>query len=843
MRGNGILLLVLAAGLVLSWQASTILQERASSRLQRSFLGVAESRIQTLQREIDSNMALLRSVAALFQSQSTVSPEQFAAFVSSTGEDHALRSLVWVPRVTREELPGFLERTRAMGLPDFRIHVGGAAAAPVQDEYFPILYVEPWEENRELVGFDLSSELTSLEPMGRSRELELPVAVSHGTNGDHDFVVFLPIYHDADPATGIRFLRGFVRGTISIEDVVRESREGLKPLRAWVALHDPSARPGRDLLFSEGGHSDHDSQVPGATGQIELAGRQWEVRSRPLDTVYQVEPWLAWAPFAMGSLFTVLFVAYLRSLAGRTAQVQQLVTQRTAELEDEIRERKGTLRKLRQSEEQFRDLFENSQALIWTHDLDGVILTSNPAAAQSLGHAPEELIGKNLRDFILPTERHTLTEYLDSIRKQSTAKGVLRLYTKNGATRIWLYHNSRHDEEEGQKSYVRGHALDVTESKRAERELERLSRQNQLILDSAGEGIYGVNLAGECSFVNPAAAKFTGYSQDDLLQAEVPVHEILHYSRVDGSDYPWGDSPVFKTLQDGKVRRVQGDVMWRRNGTFFPVEYVCTPLVERGRIVGAVVTFQDVTERTKIEQMKNEFVSIVSHELRTPLTSIRGSLGLLAGGVLRKTPERAEGMLKIALNNTDRLVRLINDILDIERLESGRVTIEKRECRLEDLMKQAVDVMDAMGSENGVTLQAEATDCPIHVDPDRILQVLTNLLSNAIKFSPRGGKVTLSAEPRKADVLVKVSDVGRGIPSDKLDKIFERFQQVDASDARKKGGTGLGLAICRTIVEQHGGEIWVESVMGAGSTFFFTLPLKPAARIRHSWESFESTAL
>lgn len=281
--------------------------------------------------------------------------------------------------------------------------------------------------------------------------------------------------------------------------------------------------------------------------------------------------------------------------------------------------------------------------------------------------------------------------------------------------------------------------------------------------------------------------------------------------------------------------------MWRKDGSRFPVEYVVTPIVEDDeRILGAVVTFQDVTERKAVEQMKNEFISIVSHELRTPLTSIRGSLGLLASGLLTKFPDKAEKMLKIAVENTDRLVRLINDILDIERLESGKVSVEQQECDLSELMKGATETMQAMASSNGVKLVLEPMREKVWADSDRILQVLTNLLSNAIKFSESGKLVSLKAQEWEPGwVRVDVIDQGRGIPAEKTSKIFERFGQVDASDSREKGGTGLGLPICRTIVEQHGGRLWVESVLGEGSTFSFTLPTEV---LESSSEVLDSTA-
>lgn len=219
-------------------------------------------------------------------------------------------------------------------------------------------------------------------------------------------------------------------------------------------------------------------------------------------------------------------------------------------------------------------------------------------------------------------------------------------------------------------------------------------------------------------------------------------------------------------------------------------------------------------QRKHLDNLKDEFISTVSHELRTPLTSIRAALGLLSAGVAGKVDEKAANLLRIASSNTDRLVRLINDILDLERMESGRAPLLIRRCALPELVQQAVDTMRSMAEAASVRLEIapEPANTPITFDgdPDRILQVLTNLLSNAIKFSPAGAPVRILTASDGTNLVLQIEDAGRGIPADKLETIFDRFGQVEAADAKQKGGSGLGLAICRSIVAQHGGTIWAE---------------------------------
>lgn len=239
-----------------------------------------------------------------------------------------------------------------------------------------------------------------------------------------------------------------------------------------------------------------------------------------------------------------------------------------------------------------------------------------------------------------------------------------------------------------------------------------------------------------------------------------------------------------------------------------------------------------LTERSELDTIKDEFISTVSHELRTPLTSIRGALGLLSAGLMGTMDAKAQNLLRIAVTNTDRLIRLINDILDLERMQSGSDPLHLARCSFRDLAQQSIETMTAMADGALVKLEFLLAAPPESVyfdgDPDRILQVLTNLLSNAIKFSPSGGTVEIRIEADLDSILLRISDQGRGIPLDQLDSIFDRFKQVEASDARQKGGTGLGLAICRTIVHQHNGSIWAESNVqqgrGPGASLVVSVP-------------------
>ncbi len=363
--------------------------------------------------------------------------------------------------------------------------------------------------------------------------------------------------------------------------------------------------------------------------------------------------------------------------------------------------------------------------------------------------------------------------------------------------------------------------------------LAESEERTRLILQSVGEGIYGLDRDGRTTFVNPVAVEMLGYEPEEILGRF--MHDLVHHSKADGSPYPVEECPTTRTFVEGEAVSVSEDVLWTKDGTSIPVEYTSTPVRKGEALVGAVVSFRDITERKEVERLKNEFVSTVSHELRTPLTSIRGSLGLVAGGATGELPERAAELVRIAARNSERLILLINDILDMEKIESGKLDFTLTPQPLMPLVEQAVEANEAFAAEHEATLVVESDidgDIKVNVDENRMAQALTNLISNAAKFTDEGTPVELTVSRQDNAVRVGVRDHGPGIPEAFRNRIFEKFSQADASDQRKKGGTGLGLSITRALVDQMGGRIWFETATGEGTTFFLELPVWTPARRR-----------
>gem|GEM_PF-2950683 len=352
--------------------------------------------------------------------------------------------------------------------------------------------------------------------------------------------------------------------------------------------------------------------------------------------------------------------------------------------------------------------------------------------------------------------------------------------------------------------------------------LNRSEAEFRVLSEAAPIGIFRIDITGNCTYVNPRAQTICGYTLEEALG--LGWQRSIHPDDRKQQWTKWRTAMLAHREYADEIRYVHQD------GTVRFARVRTAPIVSSGEIIGQVGTIEDITEVQEMEQIKREFLSIVSHELKTPLASIRGALALLSTGLFDDEPETAQEVLEIATSDTERLVRLVNDLLDLERLESRQITLIQQWCDAATLMQRSIDSLQPLAEEEQIFLMFTPLSQQIYVDPDRLIQILVNLLGNAMKFSSpqqavhlSASLVTIAGEPM---IRFQVKDHGRGIPADKLTLIFERFQQVNSTDVRQQDGTGLGLAICRNLVQLHGGQIWVESTLGQGSTFYFTLPLR-----------------
>jgi PAS domain S-box-containing protein len=360
---------------------------------------------------------------------------------------------------------------------------------------------------------------------------------------------------------------------------------------------------------------------------------------------------------------------------------------------------------------------------------------------------------------------------------------------------------------------------ELEERRQAEANLRELERRWRTLLENVPLVVVGLDRNGQVEYVNPFFLELTGYVQGEVLSKDWFNTFVPKSQR----------QQAFEEILTQQFRPHYQYSILTKSGAEKIIVWNSTRLRNwQGEVSGTMSIGLDITERYAIEQMKDEFISVVSHELRTPLTSIHAALKLLASGLVPPNSEDGKRITKIATENSEHLVLLVDDILELERLESGKINLDKQPVNSLDLMHRAVAQVQVIANQAGITLEIAEPDITLYADGECLLQVLVNLLSNAIKFSQAGSTVWLTVQWLGSEVKFTVKDTGQGIPTDKLESIFERFHQVDATDSRQKGGTGLGLAICRSIVEQHGGQIWVESVLGKGSSFYFTLPVHVA---------------
>ena len=362
----------------------------------------------------------------------------------------------------------------------------------------------------------------------------------------------------------------------------------------------------------------------------------------------------------------------------------------------------------------------------------------------------------------------------------------------------------------------------------AERRKETVAarREVRAVLRGTGDGIIGVGLNGACTFLNEAGSRLLGYSKQELKGKS--VHSMIHHTRWDGSDYLLKECPVHLSLASGDTAKTFDDILWRKDGSSFPVQLAVSPMTDGLEILGVVLTFTDMTEIRETEEAlkqaisaRDEVLAVVSHDLRNPVGTIAAAAELVADVPLSQ--ERRNEHLHTIRRAADRVNRLIQSLLDVAKIEAGKITLELSFEEINELVNDAVTQAGWLAEQEGVQLlfEEEETSSRVHVDRNKMLQVLSNLIENALKYTPEGGRVTVSAKREGDNVLIVVADTGVGIEPQVLNNLFDRFWQGHRKDGK---GSGLGLTIVKGILQAHGTTANVRTEVGEGSSFEFTLP-------------------
>jgi PAS domain S-box-containing protein len=475
-------------------------------------------------------------------------------------------------------------------------------------------------------------------------------------------------------------------------------------------------------------------------------------------------------------------------------------------------------------ENQVRSFFEHSQNPMCVAGFDGLFIRANPIFEKLVGIGSDSLVTTPYLMLIHPEDQTKTMDALRQLAEKSTMSVTLenRIKSHDGSYRWVLWSVST--DSEGQALYVSGN--DIMDR----RILEESQAKYVEIVRSSADAIISMDLDGNILSWNPAAEKLLGYT----------AVEILGRSRriIAPDEDPNSEVEILKILREGQTLEPFETVRRRSDGQNIHISLHVSPIFDHsGQFIGTSRIMRDISARKELDRMKSQFISTVSHELRTPLTSISGALGLLVGGVGGQLPDKAANLIQLAHKNSGRLTTLINDILDIEKIEAGEMRFRFETIKLESICKQNLETLQSYAEKYQVSYRFENStpvNTPIRVDPDRFSQVLANLLSNAAKFSPPGASVILRVEQVNGNIVLSVIDFGRGISPEFLPRLFQRFAQEDAADTRAKGGSGLGLSISRALMERMSGTLAYIPGTPNGSIFQITMPVAVPAVIAQS---------
>ena len=823
-----VLIGLIGAFLLFNWTAKEQ-QQHAKEKFDELSLQVAIS----LGRQIGRSEDSLTSVTAFFSGSKHVGRDEFRVFVSRAVSGHVgVQALEWIPKVPDADRAIYEDKARKEGLKDFsfrQIGDGGLVAASRRGAYFPVYYIEPMAGNQRAVGFDLASNPVRKAALEQARDTgqmvsSARITLVQETAKQSGILVFAPIYSEGLPIRTVderrRALAGFALGVFRIGDLLEASiPESMLGEDFVIALYDASDADNLSPLHHIG--IDDGNRVPNRGDiaddhhfeqELSFGGRQWHLVVTPKNGKLPIEQsWVPWLLVAVVLFIMSLIGVYIQLIMRRREYAEILVNERTRELD-------------------FQKLALDEHAIVSITDTRGDIIYANDKFCDISGYARDEIIGQNHR--ILRSSEHTPEFYDDlwrTIAAGKTWQGEIKNLQKGGGY-YWVkativpFLN-----ELGKPFQYVAIRTDITERKKAEETLhettDRLLNSQQI----AHVGSWDWDIVGGGLEWTDEIFNIFGRSRDDFDSTYEHFLECIYPDDRDEvvaavgaaveSDVPY-DLEHRILHPDGSIRYVHemGRVYRDEDGS--PV-----------RMLGIV---HDTTERTILDRAKNEFVSTVSHELRTPLTSIKGSLGLIKSGNIGELPDKLMSMLNIAYNNSDRLVLLINDILDMEKIEAGKMDFNMCPMIVASLLAEAIEANKGYADEHDVTFKCIDCDEDLQVngDRDRLMQALANIMSNAAKFSGEGGQVELSLKRHDGMVRIAVRDYGEGIPEAFRDTIFDKFTQADSSDTRQSGGTGLGLSITRLIAERHNGNVCFDTEIGEGTTFYIDLPeLRVATRV------------
>ncbi|TDE37570.1 ATPase [Antarcticimicrobium sediminis] len=792
---------ILILFLGLSYLSFVLVHTIAQSRSEESFQVLADQILTSVDRRLEGYGRILDGVSGLVMASDVVTAADMEVYAKSL------------------DIPGDLFVLDAIGLTSAGsadtgtgdggfTHIGGmsqlSTASPgLAEDDFIVQYVEPLAAHEKLVGLNFTSNSELMSVAKRSREAGETLATMHfpgrSLQNSHSQIFLLkPIYQSSQDA---KVFLGFAFAVLNIENAFKN----LTPSQdKFLKLHvESGADSFRDPLEIMPAST---TTAPGYVHRqsIEKFGQTFSLSMSSTPQFEAIQPFRArWIVLALGLFITALVSATMHVLIKKNIAISAAVTQKSRDLETQIQEN--------------RCILENAMLPIVSVSKTGQIIHCNEAALKLLAHlnGPANMDGKMINDLLPNFDMQGAdgwSKVVISPRTGPSESSTIEIEKKTWFTA---------DGEERVALLMR----DITVSERLTQEIAEAEQRWNLALMSAEIGVFDICLETRTSVVsdiwlktlkipplpgcnNPYQQQMAKIHPDDLaILKNAEDHCIKGHTEratarfrvnVEKDEWRWieTDAVVVKRAPDGTALRMLG-------------------------------IQKDVTERFKLEQMKRDFVATVSHELRTPLTSIKGAIGLLQAQLKGVEISGVDRLVYIASSNSDRLLSLVNDILDLEKLNAGRMKQDLKAVNLNEIMTLASKQVEPYASQWNVEVEVVEHEVDRHIwaDKKRVIQIISNLLSNACKFSDTGTAVRLTAEVMNAHTKISVSNFGPGIPEKFRSTIFQPFSQADNSDTRQRGGTGLGLSISRRLIEDMGGTVGFESEPGKETVFWFTCPL------------------
>ncbi|MCH8987403.1 MAG: CHASE domain-containing protein [Chloroflexi bacterium] len=792
---NAIAVFIFLAMIVATVAAAASVKSHFDHESEAAFEDTVESALDAVEEDIGENLAELAAIQSLFNVNNEVTREEFGTFVSLFLElEKGIQALEWIPRVPLAQRDLFISEVRRSGIDDFKIH-----PEPNGPESFPVHYVYPLEPNLPALGFDLTSEPNRFAALEKARDTGMmtatePITLVQETEEQAGFLMFAPVYSTGDiPVTLERrreTLIGFGLAVFRVGDFIEDAIPSSSRSDFNLRVADLGEGGARTEIHAQ--NRSYPTLLNGdginMVEELEVAGRKWELTfSAPSE-------------FGVDSLDRNLWLIVLAAgatMSGLTFGFSYLLLNgrnRAISLAQSMN------KSLIESESQRDRTFELSQDLIITAGRDGKFVFVSGAARSMLGREPSEMMGQTLLEFIHPRDHDKVREASDRTWSGERSTGLEVRFLRLDGSIAWVEWNLLHVE--APDDLIFGVGRDITDRKSAEEEINNLAR----FPSENPNPVLRIGPDGAVLYANAASQPLRGAELDNSGQTVSQAwREIAE-----------------RVLSAGENQIVESNI----NGRVF--SFVFAPISAAGYVN---VYGRDVTDRAEMDRLKDEFISVASHELRTPVTSIKGLLELLTDDQSGPLTEDQSRFLEIIVRDTDRLDRLVGDLLDVSRIDSKSIGLEQSEFNLSNAIEEVILEMESEIAAKQIEVVTASVDRSMEVygDPGRINQVISNLLGNAVKYSPKRSSIQVVASSwAQNDQFAQLSirDEGPGISPEDIDRLFDKFYRADNSLTRSTTGTGLGLAIAKAVVELHGGEIWVESVPGSGSEFSFTIPKK-----------------